>query len=98
MRMRDIPRKLWINDSEWKIKFVKIVDGDAKILGCCNSYTKEIHIKVGLAKRDRAETLIHELLHALEFEYGIEIDHKLIYQLERPVYNLCYDNFAEAVK
>lgn len=98
MRVKDIPKKIWINENEWTIRFVKVVDNNVKFLGCCNWETKEIFIKIGLNPKERAMTLVHELLHALEFEYDLSIDHALIYRLERPIYNLVYDNFIDFVK
>lgn len=98
MRVKDIPKTIWINDSLWKIRFVRIVDNDPKFMGCCNFETKEICIKVGLSREDRALTFIHEVMHALEFEYDLPIDHSLIYRLEKPIYNLFCDNFANSVK
>lgn len=98
MRLKDIPKKVWIGESEWSIKFVKLVDGNEKFLGCCKADTKEIFIKVGLRPKERAHTLIHELLHALEFEYELEVAHDLIYRLEGPIYDLVCDNFIHIVK
>lgn len=45
-----------------------------------------IQIKKSLSDKEKILCLIHELLHALEFEYKLDIPHKLIYKFERAVY------------
>lgn len=96
-RLKDIPRTLMVGDSVWEIRFVrKMPHGNAKdknTVGMCCDDDKEICVRLGIGKREQAKTLIHELLHALEFEYQISIPHELIYKLEEPIYRLLCDNW-----
>lgn len=62
----------------WVDKLEKM--GSAELLGEC----RYEHKQIALVKDEAQilETFIHELLHAVDFEYGIGIPHKTIYQLE----------------
>jgi hypothetical protein len=53
-----------------------------------NSYEgniRQIVIRNDLSKRALVETLLHELLHAVEYEYKLPIPHQLIHKLEKPL-------------
>jgi hypothetical protein len=41
--------------------------------------------------KERCETFAHELMHAIGYEYGIEIDHDLIYRMEAALARLLCD-------
>ena len=49
-------------------------------MGC-----RTIQIKKGLTPSMKARTFLHELLHAIDFEWGIKIPHKIIEALEKPL-------------
>ena len=61
---------------------------DPKQRGECDDLAKQIAILKGMSERETLETFIHELLHAVELEYGIPIPHRLIYMLEMPFVKL----------
>lgn len=70
-----------INGLKWKIFFVasespKLTDEDNKrnILGITYFRECEIYIDKNLSKPLRRQTVIHELVHALLFSYGIDIE------------------------
>ena len=52
-----------------------------------NGY-RTIQIKKGLTPTFRAKTFLHELLHAIDFEWNVKIPHKLIEALEKPLFIL----------
>lgn len=96
-RQKDYPKEIVVGDSIYRVRFVRKIceakeGSDSETLGLCCPGDKEILIKQGLDPMERLSTLIHEILHCLEFEYEIEIPHKLIYQLERPITQLLMDN------
>lgn len=93
-RLRDIPKEVLVGETFWEIIFCKTIDVDPKAVGVCNNTTKEILVVTSLDKHEKAKTLIHELLHAIEYEYGIHIPHHLIYKLEEPIYRLLIDNLV----
>lgn len=43
---------------------------------------KQIALRKGQSEKALMKTLIHELIHCIEFERGIKIPHKTVYQLE----------------
>ena len=70
-----------INGLKWKIFFVasespKLTDEDNKknILGITYFRECEIYIDKSLSKPLRKQTVIHELVHALLFSYGINAE------------------------
>lgn len=97
MRQRDIPRELWINGNRWKIKFVRdLSEGDTKhaiCRGMCDPSTKIIYIRQGQSYLERLDTVFHEILHSLEFEYEIELDHKHVYKMGEAMAKLYLENF-----
>lgn len=74
-------KQIKINGLKWKVYFVKsgspkLADEDGKrsILGITYFRECEIYIDKELHKRLRKQTVIHELVHALLFSYGIDIE------------------------
>ncbi len=62
-----------------------IIADDPDCMGLCDSKARAIIIRSDLSDKQVIETLIHELFHAVAFEFGVKIPHKLIYALEAPV-------------
>jgi hypothetical protein len=58
---------------------------DPDCMGLCRFDTKQITLKKDMSLQETLETFIHELFHAIEFEYGIKIPHKSIYSMEGAV-------------
>ena len=89
-RIKDYPRRVKVKDTYYRILFVRQVPGDAKreLAGCCCSSTKTIWITLGQSPEERAKTVAHELSHALDWEYGLKLPHRLIYRLEAPLVDL----------
>jgi hypothetical protein len=61
------------------------IASDPDCMGLCNADNRTIIIKTSLSDTQALETLIHELLHAIAFEFQIKIPHSLIYAIERPI-------------
>ena len=47
---------------------------------------------MGQTAAARFDTFLHEILHAIEYEYGIEIPHPLVHALEEPIRRLLVEN------
>jgi len=62
---------------------------DKDTLGECRFEEKHIIIKQGLSYSESIKVLIHELLHCIEW-HGLkrDISHKLIYDLENPIFKI----------
>jgi hypothetical protein len=83
------PKRIYFANECYKIRFNKRL----KCYGITDAETKTITIKAGLSPRAFLETLIHELLHVIEFEMPLKMRHKKVYKLERAITNLVLDNF-----
>ena len=59
-----------------------------KDLGLCDSEKKQILISMKDGKREAERTFIHEVFHAIEFEYDLHIPHALIRILEIPIWKI----------
>lgn len=96
LRQRDFPREFYVGDGLWTLRFVRRLDDDPGRItwGLTDPSDKVIYIRMGQTAKGRLETFVHELLHAVEYEYEIEIPHALIYKLEGPLVRLILDNLV----
>jgi len=92
-------RKDWIvGEDVWSVKFSRDLDKDAdskeneSTLGLTDPSEMELLIKQKQTPRLRMSCFIHELLHAMEDSYNIEISHKAVYQLEKAIMNFLLVN------
>jgi len=81
-----------IGDEVWRSKTVKQCNTPGND-GECDPSTLVMQIKRNKDKQLMRDTLIHELLHAIEYSYEIEIGEKMILILERPLRKFIEDNF-----
>ena len=96
-----VPHKILIKPRiAYEIVYVDRFDDPCQVGECRrtigkNSYEgtiRQIAIKSGLSKRALLETLLHEVLHAVEYEYKLPIPHALIHKLEKPLLRLLIAN------
>lgn len=92
-RIKDYPKSILVRDEEYRISFVKVIKGDPTTLGQCCSSECKIWIKKGQGPAETLKTFVHEVLHALEFEYKIKIKHRSVYRLEVAIFELLLANF-----
>lgn len=92
-KLSDIPKTIIVKGSLWEIQFVRVIPNEPNASGLCDRDEQQISIESSLTKSEKAKTLIHEILHAFEYEYNIRIPHKLVYLLEEPIYRLLVDNW-----
>lgn len=65
---------------------------DSSAFGQSCGNLQQIKIDSEISDQMASQTFIHEILHAIEFTYNLEIDHKLIHQLETALYAFVVDN------
>ena len=92
-RKNQYPTKLQVNKYEYTIVFVDQIEGKTT-LGLCDFERKVIFIKNKQKPKDNLKTFIHELLHAIEFEFDLGMEHNLIYKLEDPIFTFLYQNLV----
>lgn len=83
------PSKIYAATEAYTVVFVK----NLKCYGETDPEKHVIRLKDGMSRRSLFVTFVHELLHVLEFEHNIPIKHKMVYQLERAITELIFDNF-----
>jgi len=68
------PTDLMIGDNLWEIKFKKkIVESGVECTGLCDPGDRILYIKYPQTGVELFSTLLHEVLHAIEFEYEANI-------------------------
>lgn len=93
LRQKDYPKTLRIGDTDWSIKFFrKPPDGKKDTAGLCDGDTQTIYLTQGQKSETLFKIFLHELLHAIEYSYEIDIPHKLIYKLEQPLADFIIEN------
>lgn len=97
IKRRFYPKTIKVRKTNYKIIFVEKIKGRVAkgqaIVGYCNQKKKHLVIRDSQTDREAFSTLLHECLHAIEFEYEIKIKHKLVYELEKAMEQLLRDNF-----
>lgn len=86
---KQYPDKVIVNGQYWDLKFTSTL----KDYGECHFPDREIVMRTKQRRTELMQTLIHEILHAFEFEYGIKIPHRVIYDLEHPICQFILQNF-----
>lgn len=82
-----LPKQIKVKKRIYTISFRKM-----KIFGYCSDDGK-IVLRAGLNGKLLISTLIHEVLHAIEFEYQIKLKHEDVYTLETGLTALLASNF-----
>lgn len=72
--------------------------GRGEVDGISDPEQRVNYIKYGQDRRETFKTFFHEWLHSVEFEYDIEIPHKLISALEDPFADLWEENGPELLE
>ena len=87
-----LPRAIYINENFWKVRYAEVIKKQPMCQGLCIPHRREILIKLSLSPRERVITFMHELLHAIDYEYDLKIPHALVYGLEEPLANFFIEN------
>jgi hypothetical protein len=99
-KISDYPKTILVGDSVYKVSWHRTLGQTATHItwGLCDPGDKTIQLRLGGKSKERLKTFVHEVLHAIEFEYEIEIPHKLIRDLEAPIARLIIDNVFSSGK
>lgn len=88
--IKDYPKELYVRGDRYRVLFVKNLEN----IGETDSGKLTIKLRAGMSKNETFRTLIHEILHAIEFSHPIDLKHKVVYELEEALFNLILDNFT----
>lgn len=89
-----IPSEIIVKKAKYQVVMTNTMDFDDEVYGLCDPQTRVILIKKHMTKRQTLATFIHEVLHAIEFEYGFTLGHKIINPLEHPLTDFIRHNFG----
>lgn len=82
-----VPHKIYLKSRvAYEVVYVDRFD-DPTVLALCrkDGTSRQILLRKDLVGEELISALLHEILHAIEFEYRIPIPHKLIYRLEKAI-------------
>jgi hypothetical protein len=88
--VKDYPMEIHVGDETYVIRFVSRMPKNE--VGLCDDGAHVILIKRGMSKAQTFRTVVHEVLHAIEFEYQLKVPHKLVYQLEKAIVDVLLMN------
>lgn len=92
MNLPTIPSRIKIkNKVVYEVVWVDSFE-DGNTVGECRFDVKQIALKMNQSEKELMKTFIHEVLHAIEFERGVKIPHKTIYQLEDALFYILFHN------
>lgn len=91
-----IPSKVRIKrNAVYSVVYQDIIEENKHLEGLCirvqipgEMNIRQIILKKGMSRTQTELAFIHELLHAVEFEYDIKIPHLLVYALETPIHKI----------
>ncbi len=91
-----LPARLKIKRVWWTVEVTDtwIYYGKQKCRGLCDGNTRTIYVYGGQRKKAVISTFWHEVLHAIDFTYGINIPHHVIYAIEGAMTDLIAKNPA----
>lgn len=97
---RTFPKQVTVGDSIWRIVFVRkvrLVKNPENVMAATCAETQTIEIVYGLSRKELLETFLHEVMHAIEYEYDINIPHDVIYKMEPGLASFFAENIFELV-
>lgn len=84
-----IPPKIKIKGRVfYQVVWADEIKGNPDTLGLADGNEKTIYLKLGMSETETLKTLIHEVIHAIEFEWEEPIPHRITYTLEEGIFKL----------
>jgi len=93
--IKRIPSKVQVDkDIHYEVLWSDEISGDHHLMGQTrfDKGYKQIVIRKDLSDQDIIVTYLHELLHAISFEYGIKLTENQILALEKSFYYILKSN------
>lgn len=84
-----IPSKIKIRGRVfYQVVWSEVIKDNPDIMGLAEPNEKTIYLKLGMSDTETMKTLIHEVIHAIEFEWDQPIPHKITYTLEEGIWKI----------
>lgn len=88
-----MPKEVKVGGMVWKVTEKPTVDKQLNTMGISNWIYNEIEIKEDMCEQRKEETFVHELLHAIFYEAGIEEqDEDMINRVSKVLYQVLREN------
>jgi hypothetical protein len=88
-------REWHVGEEVWDLKFTRKLEGS---LGECCPSERVMYILQGQSRHEILWTFFHEVCHALEFTYEIDIPHSEVYSFEKAWASFFLDNWEAFAK
>ncbi len=92
--MKRLPPKLRIGGASYKFKKLRKNIESAQFYGQTDWDSRTIHLAKGMAPATLARTIVHEMLHVLLDEAGLNQNERLVLALEAQLSSFIADNHA----
>lgn len=84
-----IPSKIKIRGRVfYQVVWAETIKDNPDTMGLAEPNEKTIYLKLGMSDTETMKTLIHEVIHAIEFEWDQPIPHKITYTLEEGIWKI----------
>ncbi len=84
-----IPPKIRISGRvSYQVVFQDEIRGNPNLMGLAEPNERMIYIKIGMSERDTFKTLLHEVIHAIEFESETPIPERITETLEEGIFKV----------
>lgn len=94
-----IPEKLKIGGFEWSVQSHEDVSRESDTFGSTHTATQKIFIEPNIPQQKKEQTLLHEILHAVWWQNGIErttedkkLEERVVHSLSMGLYQVLKDN------
>jgi len=76
-------------------------DGEADIMGSYGRFHSKQHLQIQIASdlcaQQKMSTILHEILEALNYHLGLDLEHKIITALEAGLYQVLTENGVDLI-
>ncbi|NDC55517.1 MAG: hypothetical protein EBZ69_01655 [Alphaproteobacteria bacterium] len=84
-----IPSKIKIRGRVfYQVVWADCIKDNPDTMGLADANEKTIYLKLGMSESETMKTLIHEMIHAIEFEWNEPIPHRITYTLEEGIWKV----------
>jgi len=84
-----VPSKIKIKGRVfYQVVWADEIKGNPDTMGLSEPNEKTIYLKLGMSESETLKTLIHEVIHAIEFEWNEPIPHRITYTLEEGIFKV----------
>lgn len=86
MVFKKLPRSVKVNKKTYAIRYTDEIE-KGKLAGLCDHIAKKIDVLIE-ERTESESTVIHEILHAISYEYNFDLSENKVLQLETAIYSV----------